>query len=277
MGGVADKIAGGLGLDKVIDAGKDIVGGITGKTAADASKAAARTQAEAQMQALNYLREREAIPQEFREGALQRLGGLMGLPGGEAGAVSAIERNPIFQATLGQLPQQEEAILRNASATGALRTGGTEAMLAENQRQNRLQAFQNTMGGLQGLAELQSYAPQIASGMAGIGQTQAQGMIGAAQARQQGMGNMLGLGMNALALAGFSDLRLKKNIKPAGSRYGHDWYEWEWNDRAETELCLTGKTEGVLAQDVAKVMPEAVGTSHGYLTVNYEMLEAAHG
>jgi len=261
----------------VVDFAKNTFNAITGRSSEKASRQAADTQAAAQLEALDYLREVEEVPQEFREGALTRLGGLFGLPGGERGAVSAIERNPIFQATLGQLPQQEEAILRNASATGALRTGGTEAMLAENQRQNRLQAFQNTMSGLQGLAGLPSYAPQIAQGMAGIGQTQAQGMIAGAQARQQGIGQTLGLGMNALSLMGFSDVRLKDKVKLIGERYGHDWYEWEWNDRAENELGLTGKTEGVLAQDVAKVMPEAVGTSHGYLTVNYEMLESAHG
>lgn len=256
---------------------KDTFDAITGRGAEKAAGRAADTQAAAQREALEYLKQTEAIPQEFREGALTRLGGLFGLPGGERGAVSAIERNPIFQATIGQLPQQEEAILRNASATGALRTGGTEAMLAENQRTNRLQAFQNTMYGLQGLAGLPSYAPQIAQGIAGIGQTQAQGMIAGAQARQQGIGQTLGLGLNALSLAGFSDVRLKDNVKLIGERYGHDWYEWEWNDRAEAELGLTGKTEGVLAQDVARVTPEAVGTSHGYLTVNYEMLEAANG
>lgn len=188
-----------------------------------------------------------------------------------------MESNPIFQETLGLLPQQEEAILRSQSATGALRSGGSEAMLAENQRQNRLQAYQNTMSGLQGLAGMPSNANQIAQGMAGVGQTMAQGQIASAQAQQQGIGNMMNLGMNAAMLAGFSDVRLKDNVKLIGKRYGHDWYEWEWNDRAENELGLTGKTEGVLAQDVAKVMPEAVGTSHGYLTVNYEMLEAAHG
>lgn len=259
----------------VVDFATDTVNAITGRGAEKAAGRAADTQAAAQLEALEYLKEREAIPQQFREGALGQLGGLYGLQGGDANAMSNMESNPIFQATLGLLPQQEEAILRSQSATGALRSGGTEAMLAENQRQNRLQAFQNTMSGLQGLAGMPSNANQIAQGMAGIGQTQAQGMIAGAQARQQGIGQTLGLGMNALAL--FSDVRLKDNVKLIGKRYGHDWYEWDWNERAQSELGLTGKTEGVLAQDVAKVMPEAVGTSHGYLTVNYEMLESAHG
>ena len=253
---------------------KDTFDAITGRGAEKASRQAAQTSADAQMAALDYLREQEEIPQQFREGALSQLGGLFGLEGGDPDAMSQIRRNPIYQATIGQLPQQEEAILRNQSATGALRSGGTDLMLAENQRQNRLSAIQNTMSGLQGLAGLQSYAPQIAQGMAGIGNTLAQGQVAGAQARQQGIGNMMNLGMNALSLAGFSDTRLKDNIEPAGERYGHAWYRWEWNDEAK-ELGLTGEAYGVLAQDVATTHPEAVGLSQGYLTVDYGKLGLA--
>lgn len=258
----------------VSDAIGGVVGALTGSDAADASTEAAQTSAGAQREALQYLKEREQIPRQFSEGALNQLGGLFGLEGGDPRADQAIRSNPIFQATLGQLPQQEEAILRNQSATGALRTGGTDAMLAENQRMNTLNAYQNTLGGLQSLANLPSNASQIAGGIAGIGQTLGQGQIAAAQARQQGIGQTLGLGMNALSLAGFSDVRLKDNIKPAGERFGHDWFTWKWNEEAG-ELGLTGEAEGVLAQDVAKTHPDAIGISKGYLTVNYEKLGLA--
>lgn len=253
---------------------KDTFNSITGKDAADASKKGAAMSAQGQREALNYLKEKERIPSQFREGALGQLGGLYGLEGGDPNAMSQIQQNPIYQATMGQLPQQEEAILRNQSATGALRSGGTEMMLANNKRQNKLSALQNTMGGLQNMAGLQSYAPQIAQGVAGVGQTLGQGQIASANARQQGIGNTIGLGMNALSLAGFSDIRLKDNIKPAGERYGHDWYTWEWNDEAK-ELGLSGEAEGVLAQDIAVTHPEAVGLSQGYLTVNYGSLGLA--
>lgn len=264
---------GGLGFDKVKDAAESVVGGITGKTAADASKRAAQTQAQAQMEALNYLREQEEIPQQFREGALGQLGGLYGLEGGTAGADRMIRQNPIFQATQGMIPQQEEAILRNQSATGALRSGGTDQMLAENQRMNTLQAYQNTMGGLQGLAGLQSYAPQIAQGMAGIGQTLGQGEIGGAMARQEALGGLLQAG-GKIGAAAFSDTRLKDNIQPMGDRYGHAWYSWTWNEEAEA-LGLSGNDYGVLAQEVATTNPDAIGVSMGYLTVDYSKLESA--
>lgn len=250
---------------------KDTFDSLTGKTSAKASRQAAQTQAQAQQNALNYLREREQVPQQFREGALTQLGGLFGLEGGDANAMAAVRQNPIYQATLGQIPQQEEAILRNQAATGALRTGATEAMLAENQRQNELSALQNTIGGLQGLAGLQSYAPQIAQGIAGIGQTQAQGITGAANAQQQALGGLLQFG-GQLGAAAFSDIRLKSNVKPAGQRYGHDWFTWEWNEKANA-LGLFGEDEGVIADYVKQTRPDLVSESNGYLTVNYRELE----
>ena len=42
---------------------------------------AANIQAQAQREALAYLKEREAVPQQFREGALKQLGGICGLEG----------------------------------------------------------------------------------------------------------------------------------------------------------------------------------------------------
>ena len=254
--------------------GKDTFNAITGRGAAKAAKQGAETQAAYQREALDYLKQREQLPSQFRDGALTQLGGLFGLEGGDPNAMQNMQSNPIFQATQGMLPLQEEAILRNQSATGALRSGATDAMLAENQRWNTLQAYQNTMGGLQNLAGLQSYAPQIAQGIAGIGKTMAQGQIASDQAKQQGIGNMMNLGMNAVALAGFSDARLKKNIKASGDRRGHAWYTWTWNDVAE-KIGLSGESEGVLAQEVAKTNPDAVGMREGFLTVNYEKLGLA--
>lgn len=261
-------------MSVVGDAIGGVVGALTGSDSAKASERAADTSAAAQMEALNYLKEQEEVPSQFREGALGQLGGLYGLEGGDPRADQNLRRSPIFQATQGQLPQQEEAILRNQSATGALRSGGTDLMLAQNQQRNELSAYQTSMGGLQGLAGLGSYAPQIAQGMAGVGQTQAQGITAGAQAQQQAIGQTLGLGMNALSLAGFSDIRLKDNVQPAGERYGHDWYTWDWNDKAQ-EMGLSGSSEGVLAHEAAAKNPDAVGAKDGYLTVNYQTLGLA--
>jgi hypothetical protein len=248
---------------------KDTFNALTGRSAEKASIEGSRTAAAGQTEALNYLKERERLPSQFREGALTQLGGLYGLEGGDPNAAQNIQNNPIFQATQGMLPQQEEAILRNQSATGALRGGGTDMMLAENQRNNQLQAYQNTIGGLQGLSNLQSYAPQIAQGIAGVSNTLAQGRIAGAQARQEALGGLVQGGA-----AAFSDIRLKDNIKPVGKRYGQDWFTWDWN-AAAADLGLRGTSEGVIADLVEKSHPELVGESNGYKTVNY--LELANG
>jgi len=234
-------------------------------------------QVAAQREALAYMKEREALPQKFREGALTQLGGFYGLEGGDPNADQNLQANPLYQATIGQLPQQEEAILRNQSATGALRSGGTDMMLADNQRMNTLSAYQNAMGGLQGLASLPSNANQIASGMAGIGQTQRQGTIGAAQSSIAGKQSAFDevMGVAQMGMAAFSDVRLKDNIQPAGERFGHSWFTWDWNDTARA-LGLYGSSEGVIADLVNLTQPDLVGERDGYLTVDYRTMGNQH-
>jgi hypothetical protein len=223
-----------------------MVSGITDGLGLTDSEAGARAvasgtsqQVAAQREALQYMKEREAIPQQYREGSLGLLGGFFGLNQGAGGgtpkpqrsdynwgrsgsgllgrasqqvndqayqkdlaewestarasqgpsqqeAMQRIQNNPIYQATVGQLPQQEEAILRNQSATGALRSGGTDMMLAQNQSNNQLNAYQNVLGGLQGFASLPSNSSNIANSISGIGVTQRQGTIGEAQSLAAG-------------------------------------------------------------------------------------------
>ena len=251
---------------------KDTFNALTGRGAQKASEQAASTQAQAQQNALNYIRETEELPQQFRQGAISQLGGLAGLEGGDPDADQNIRANPLFQATLGNIPQQEEAILRNQSATGALRTGGTEMMLADNQRTNTLDAYQNAMGGLQGLASIPSNTNQIAGGMAGIGKTLAQGQVAGANARQQALGGLLQTG--GKAAAAFSDIRLKDNINHVGERYGHSWFTWDWNDTAGG-MGLSGSSEGVIADLVKPMHPDLIGERDGYLTVDYTAMESA--
>lgn len=259
MGGVVSGIGDAIG---------GIFGGGGGDDAADASRDAAAIQAQYQREALDYLKQTNQRPQQFREGALSQLGGLYGLEGGDPNAVSAIQRNPIFQATLGQLPQQEEAILRNQAATGALRTGATDAMLAENQRQNQLQAYQNTLGGLQGLAQLPTNAGAIAQQTSSIGQTLGQGIVGAAQSQAAGqqanMQNLMGLGNLGLqAFAAFCDPRLKSNAQKIGEIEGYQIYRWTWNDDA-ANLGLFGEGVGPMADEIEKYEPERIEIRDGY-------------
>ena len=259
----------------------DTLTGKSGERAATAARDAASVQAGAQREALDYLKEREALPQEFREGALTQLAGLYGLPGGEGSQAQMIEQakqSPLYQAMMGTREAGEDAILRHASATGGLRSGNVQANLAEfNQNlenQALLTAYGEQKQGLAGLAGLSSMAPQIAQQMAGIGQTQAQGMTAAAQAQQSSDAALTGTAASlaGMAMLAFCDSRLKENVKPAGERLGVNWYTWDWNKDAE-ELGLTGKGEGVMAHELAETHPHAVGIGKtGYLLVNYGAL-----
>ena len=66
------------------------------------------------------------------------------------------------------------------------------------------------------------------------------------------------------AFAALSDRRLKRNIKSAGRRGRHNWYTWDW--------VWGGSSEGVMADEVERYMPEAVIEVGGYKAVKYGAL-----
>ena len=195
----------------------DIVGGIFGggDDPADASRDAARMQADYQQRALDYLMETEALPQQFREGALSGLAGLYGVPGGTGGAlpgqqerIGLAQQSPLYAQIMGGRKAGEEAIMRQAGATGGLRSGNVQENLYDYNTQLQNQALSQAYGaqigeeqrqiaGLGGLAQLPSGAGQIAGQMSGIGTTLGQGIVGAEQSQQasqqQGWGNLMGL------------------------------------------------------------------------------------
>ncbi len=264
---------------------KDLFFGGAGEKAAAATTEAAGVAAAAQGDALDYLKEREEIPQQFREEALLGLGGLYGLEGGTGSQQDLIDQarqSPLYSAILGGRQAGEDAILRHRSMTGGLRGGGVQGDLTDYamQLENRalLESYNQQVSGLAGLAGLPSNANQIAGMTAGIGQTEAYGITGAAQARlkanQDSFGNVLGLGKLGVAAytAIFSDIRLKQNIEFVGKRNGHNWYTWDWSEGAEV-VGLTGSSEGYMAHQVFWTRPEAVGYRDGFITLNYDMLE----
>lgn len=269
----------------------DFVTGKSGEDAAVAAKDAATIAAQGQTEALEYLKEREKIPRILSERGLTRLGGLFGLVRGVEGAdvqediLDKVRASPLFASIMGTQRAGEEAILRNAAATGGLRSGNVQQALAEQaqslEERALLTGYQQEVQGLTGLAGLPSMAPQIAQATAAPAITTAQGITAGAQAQQantaglmQGLFNVGGGVLSGMAMAGaFCDSRLKKNVKPAGKRLGHNWYTWDWNEKAEELFGLKGKGEGVMAHELAETLPEAVGLSQsGYLIVDYEAL-----
>lgn len=251
-----------------------------GKDAAEATKKAAQTSVDFQQQALDYLKEREAPLQFYQEQGLGGIASLLGLPQygaeGDQGGTNILEtlqQSPLYQGIMSGQQAGEEAILRNASATGGLRSGNVQSNLADfaSQLQNQAltTAYQDRVNQLQGLSGLQSYAPSIASGTAGIGSTLASGITGAAQAQQNSIGTGLGAIGDLVSL--FSDIRLKDNIVRIGSKNGFPWYSWDWNEEAK-DLGLAGSSEGYMAHEVAEKRPDAVTEKEGYLAIYEDML-----
>ena len=62
-----------------------------------------------------------------------------------------------------------------------------------------------------------------------------------------------------------SDERLKENIHHIGTYNGINWYEFNY-------LWSPKKWIGVIAQELERIMPEAVGKINGYRYVNYDMV-----
>jgi len=123
------------------------------------------------------------------------------------------------------------------------------------------------------------------AGITGTGQTASQGLTSAGQnfAAQQGQTGASLANVKMAADQGqqarrdsmfsnlaqgammFSDRTLKENIVKVGEQNGHNIYHFNYIGRPE-------RFEGVMAQEVQKTNPEAVGTLNGKLAVNYDML-----
>jgi hypothetical protein len=125
-------------------------------------------------------------------GSYQNLLGLGGA-GQQQQAIAQLQQSPQFSQ---MIQQGENAILQNASATGGLRGGNTQAALAQFRPQLLNQLIQQQLGNYGGLAQLgqASAAGQASAGMQtganignlysqlGVGQANAAQQVGAAQA-----------------------------------------------------------------------------------------------
>jgi hypothetical protein len=258
------------------------MGGGAGESGAED---AAFIQSQSQKEALDYLKQTEKLPQAYREGSLNKLGS-------DYGFTLDANGNPISDGTTisqramaspfytDAVKVGEEAVLRNASATGGLRSGNANEALAQANQNAFLASYQNQLSGLQGMANLPSNANNIASNISGVGQTQAAGIIGAANSanaqQQQNMNNVgtaANIGLQAWDT--FSDIRLKSDIQYVGDVNGHRTYTWRWNELA-ADLGLSGEDWGVIADEVERINPEAVSIRSGYKVVNYPMIGVEH-
>jgi len=81
------------------------------------------------------------------------------------------------------------------------------------------------------------------------------------------MGGLMELGgaLGGAAISKYSDVRLKENIKRIGKYKNHNLYEYNYIWSKVKEL-------GVMAQEIEKVIPNAVKELNGFKTVNYEAI-----
>lgn len=168
--------------------------------------------------------------------------------------------------------QGMEAINQNMAAKGLLNSGSTLKALTQWGQQNAMQYRENYMNRL-----LQSagVGAGVLGNLMGASNNSAQ-MLGQqysnkANQAANGVGNFLNFGLGVASL--ISDERLKKDkkrigaIKVDGKKIGVHAYRYKGeNDDVQPHI-------GVMAQEVAKKVPRALGPKIGnYLTVDYKEL-----
>ena len=180
---------------------------------------------------------------------------------------------------------QRENDLLAANTTAGFNTGLAANQQAYNQALTNYNMPLNTLSALRSGAQVQNptfqNAPQQATtsgadllGASQMGYNAQMGGFNAANAAQSNFNSgLMGLGGTLGAAAIMSDIRTKENIKPIGwLPNGLPVYEYEYKPEWKAEAGH-GKFVGVMAQEVEKVMPEAVITRpDGYKMVNYGVL-----
>ena len=195
-----------------------LVGDITGASAvASAGKRAGKIQAKAAQAAIEEQRRQfdkfiELMSPYVAAGApaLEQQQALIGLKGPEAeqAAIEAIASSPQLQA----LAQQgEQAMLQQASATGGLRGGNTQAALAQFRPQLLQQLIEQRYAGLGGLTSIgqasatgqaaqgMTFGTNVANSLANAAAARAGGIISQGGAQRQAFGDLLKIGSVAAA------------------------------------------------------------------------------
>jgi hypothetical protein len=165
-------------------------------------------------------------------------------------------------AQLGQLGQQafntSQAIQQQQMQQGLMQQGLQQALI---------DAARGQYAGYTGSPSAALQAPLAALGVTPVPQSTTSGS-------KPGLFDYLSLGATALA----SDIRLKKDVRPLGSKDGVNFYTWEWNDEGKRVAHKTQPTVGVMAQELQETHPHLVSEGDdGYLRVNYGGLAVEMG
>lgn len=183
-------------------------------------------------------------------------------------------------ATLGQT--ENDARMQTVLAGGQeqSRLAGLDSSARAQLLQERYQSANDPVNRLSALLsgsqvntpQYQTYTPQ------GMATTDVAGLINQNFAQQmqnygiknsnyqQAMGGLFDLA--SAATTKYSDVRLKKDIEPAGQVDGHNIYQYRYKDEDES----TPKHTGVMAQEVERTRPDAVIDTPRGKAVNYGKL-----
>ena len=158
---------------------------------------------------------------------------------------------------LNQLGQQGQATQQAALS----RQFAGAQQLAQEPLQRLLTGQQllagSPMGGISGGTGTSAYQRGVYQQPTALGQA-----VGAA--------GTIATGLGSLGYTPFSDVDLKENIKKIGElEPGVGWYTWDWNDKGKALGAESEPAEGVLAQEVLEVKPDAVIVQDGYYAVDY--------
>lgn len=181
-----------------------------------------------------------------------------------------IQNNPFFNALA---DKAKTTLLNNQATKGRLGTGGTPEALQNSLLLLGNDLLQQNIGNTQNLVSIganaatgqgnaiSSNADNVSNLTLAKGQAQANGLIGAANAKTSALQNLVGTGAAAYALC---DMQAKENIQQIGyTDKGLPLYIFNYKGDDKIQI-------NVMAQDVEKVLPDAVVETNGYKYVNME-------
>lgn len=197
----------------------------------------------------------------------------LGTPEQNSAALGQFNASPFKTIGETNFGLEKDAIDAGLSSNGLIFSSARQNAVEDARQRNAQNAFLQFLG----LNQAQSGAGlQAAGGQANLYGQQGINAFNAGQAKagtRQGFLGALGqisqIGKNfGDANTGFSDRRLKSNIAKIDDFGPLSVYIWRWNEDAE-ELGLHGEDVGFIADEVEKLIPEAVGMDRGYQTVDY--------
>ena len=195
----------------------------------------------------------------------QQLGGLGQLAAGMGGQFGQIGGGlaGLGQQAQGQLGAQIGMLNQLGQQGQATQQAALSRQFAGAQ-QLAAEPMQRLLQGQQLLAGMP--AGQISGG------TQGQSYQPQSYQQPSGFSQAVGTAGQIAALASMipSDAELKDNIKKIGElEPGVGWYTWDWNEKGKAIGADATPAEGVLAQEVLEVKPDAVTVKDGYYAVDY--------